>query len=133
MPYGEPHLSLSEFGLGEGMFTYGYLRSAYRKGLRMGNLSKLRLEDRALFRCALWIAKVRGCIRNMKLMARIATIIMKLPATFKAQAVRAGRARAEKLMACFQERGASRWAPEVFGWFKDQRFMVCLGVLAMNG
>ena len=114
------------------VFAHRYLRLAYTKGLRTGGWRRLSLEDRALFNCALWVAKVRGRLSNMRLMVRVAGILMKLLADFKARAIRVGRARAERLIACLQERRAEELASRACEWFKDRRYVTYLGVMAMN-
>jgi len=114
------------------MFSHRYLRSAYRKGLRTGGWRRLGLEDKGLFRCALWVAEVRGRLANMRLMVQVAGILMKLLATFKVQIIGAGRATAERVMRSLQKSGVEKYAPQVLEWFKDRRFITYLGVLALN-
>jgi len=114
------------------MFSHRYLQSAYRKGFRNGGWRRLSLEDKALFRCALWVAKVRGRLANVRLMVQIAGILRKLLATFKRRMMRLGRVEAERLMLCLQSSKAKEWAPRALEWVKDQRFVAYLGVLAAN-
>jgi len=114
------------------MFNHRYLQSAYRKGFRNGGWRRLSLEDKGLFRCALWVAEVRGRLANMRLMVQVAGILMKLLATFKAQITRVGRATAERIMASLQKSGVEKYAPQVLEWFKDRKFITYLGVLATN-
>jgi len=114
------------------MFSHRFLRSAYKKGLRTGGWHRLGLEDKGLFRCALWVAKVRGRLANMRLMVQVARILTKLLATFKGLMVRLGRIEAERLTLCLQSRKAEEWAPRALEWVRDQRFITYLGVLATN-
>ena len=108
------------------------MQSAYVRGLRTGSWRRLSLDEKGLFRCALWVARVRGRLSNTRLMVRVAGILVKLLATFKAQLLRVGRVRAERLGACLHERGAENWASEVFRWLTDRSFITYLGVLATN-
>lgn len=92
----------------------------------------LPLEERAVYRCALWVARNRGQLRNVKLIEQVASIVIRLLSTFRARAVRAGRARAERLIASLSASGLSRLAPEILGWFNESGFILYLGVLEVN-
>jgi len=52
-------------------FDYSCLVSLRRRGFRNGNWRRLPFVDRALFRCALWVAKVRGRIVSLELLVRV--------------------------------------------------------------
>jgi len=113
-------------------FDHRYMQSAYVRGLRTGSWHRLSLDEKGLFRCALWVAKVRGRLSNMRLMVRVAGILVKLLTAFKAQLLRVGRVRAERLGTCLREAGAEKWASEVLQWLTDRSFITYLGVLATN-
>jgi hypothetical protein len=113
-------------------FTYSHLRFVFRKAMVRGVFRKLRQEDRALYKCALWVAKKRGRLRSMKLIRQVASIVIRLLSTFRAQVIAAGRARANRLIACLTANGFSKWAPEVFGWLNNKQFILYLGVLEAN-
>lgn len=119
--------------LSDETFTYDYLRSAFRKALRAGKFGRLSQGEKALYKCALWIAKNRGQLRNLELMAHVASIVAKFLSTFKAQAFEAGRKRAESLIRAQDIRSIQKWAPEVLEWVNERKFVLYLGILVMNG
>jgi len=99
-----------------------------RRGYCNGNWSRLPLVDRALFRCALWVAKVRRRIENLKLLVKVSGIALKLLTTRCSRILRAGSARAAELLRRYEESGVFEWAPELRGWLKDVKYILYLGM-----
>ena len=113
---------------------YRSLVSLQRRSFRNGGWYRLPLVDRALFRCALWVARVRGRILNLKLLVRVLGIVLRLLDTPRMCIWRAGRARAEELTQRFEDRGLFQWAPRVRGWLADRSYVFCLGLeVSCNG
>lgn len=113
--------------------TYPCLERIWRRSRRNRNWAKLSPVERGLFRCALWVAKVRGKISNMRLMVQLMRIVLKLVETIRSRIVKAGRIRATKM---FQEYGKPggvfNWAPRMREWLNDPRYLWYLGVMEVN-
>jgi len=107
---------------------FSWLSSVRQRGLRNGNWRRLPLVDRGLFKCALWVTKVRGHIESLKLLVRVLGVVLRLLHTPRMRIWRAGRARAEELMRRFQDRGLFQWAPQVRGWLMERSYVFCLGL-----
>lgn len=105
---------------------YSYLVAIQRRGFRNGNWFRLELVDRGLFRCALWVAKVRRRIKNFKRIMRVLAIASKLLTTLRSRIYGAGSVRASKLLCRFNVRGLFEWAPHVRDWLKDSRYIFYL-------
>jgi hypothetical protein len=113
--------------------TYPSLVDFRRRGLRNGNWRHLDAADRALFRCAFWVAKVRGKISNMKLMVQVLKIALKLVEHAPSTILEAGRRRAAAIYEAYgKPSGVFSWAPQVRGWLNDVRYVWYLGVLGVN-
>lgn len=127
-------LETSDLILGKSAsFTY-YRSEAYRrKGFRNGNYARLSIAEKSLLRCAIWVTKVRGKIRNTKLMAQVLLLTSKLVQTFKDHIVRAGTVRARQMLSECELRGISRWAQRLMEWLHDSSYVLYLGVLQVNG
>jgi len=104
------------------------LLAVRRKGMRNGNWRRLSPVDRGLFRCALWVVKVRGGLVNLKLMARVLCIVLKLLEDRSMRIWKAGEMRAEELKLEFEGRGLFDWAPRVAGWLVERNFILYLGL-----
>jgi hypothetical protein len=113
--------------------TYPSLVDFRRHGLRNGNWRHLDTADRALFRCAFWVAKVRGKISNTKLMVQVLKIALKLVERAPSTILEAGRRRAAAIYEAYAKpSGVFSWAPQVRGWLNDVRYVWYLGVLGVN-
>ena len=120
-------------GLKADSLGYSCLAGLWRRGLRNGNWARLNIPDRGLFRCALWMAKVRGQIRNAKLMVQVLRIALKLLESAGNKVLRAGRRRAMIMSQTYAKPGGVfSWVPEVRGWLNDPRYIWYLGVLELN-
>ncbi|MBS7658890.1 hypothetical protein KEJ20_07060 [Candidatus Bathyarchaeota archaeon] len=109
-------------------FTFDFLVSIKRKGLRNGNWIKLRLMDKALFNCALALAKLRGKISNMDLMVKLASIILRLKETVKTSIVKLGLAKAQALKKLYSFKGVFNWCPSLKEWLKEPNYIIYLGL-----
>jgi len=104
------------------------LSAIRRRGLRNGNWRRLSLVDRGLFKCALWVARVRGRILSWKLLVRVLGVVLRLLDTPRMSIWRAGRARAEELKLRYEERGLFDWAPRMRDWLIERSYVFYLGL-----
>jgi hypothetical protein len=113
--------------------SYGWLRALWRRSVRNGHWTRLSLPKRGLFRCALWIAKARGGISNMRLMVQTLRIALELLKNFQSRIVSAGRKRAMILFQSYgQPGGVFSWAPRMREWLHDPKYISYLGLLEVN-
>ena len=84
--------------------------------------------DRGLFRCALWVTKVQGCIASLKLLVAVLGIVLKLLENSSTRIWRVGKAKAEELKQRFDNRGLFGWAPRVRVWLEERNFAFYLGI-----
>jgi hypothetical protein len=113
--------------------THASLVGFRRRGLRNGNWKHLNIEDRALFRCAFWVATVRGKISNTKLMVQVLKIAMKLVERVPSAILKVGRRRTALMFEIYgKPLGVFSWAPQVREWLNDSRYVWYLGVLGVN-
>jgi hypothetical protein len=86
-----------------------------------------------MFRCALWVAKARGKISNMKLMVHVLRIALKILATHPSRILNAGRRRANQMLEEYAKPGGVfSWAPRMREWLYDPRYVRYLGVMEVN-
>jgi len=109
------------------------LLTVMRRGLRSRSWFRLSLVDRGLFRCALWVAKVHGRIRSLRLMVKVLGIVLKLLGTSRSRIFQAGSQRACELFRRFEERGVFEWAPKVREWLMDPAYVFRLGLVELFG
>jgi hypothetical protein len=113
--------------------TYPCLVGFLRRALRNGNWRHLDTADRALFRCALWVAKARGKISNTKLMVQALKIALKLVEGVRSAILKVGRRRTALMFEIYgKPLGVFSWAPQVREWLNDSRYVRYLGVLGVN-
>ena len=118
---------------GSGSMTYSSLVSIRRRSYRTRAWARLDANERGLFRCAVWLAKARGEITNMKLVAQVVQIALKLLKTAQNRIVKAGRARAMMMFRSYsQPGGVFSWAPRLREWFNDSRYILYLGAMGVN-
>jgi hypothetical protein len=110
------------------MFSFNCLLAFKRKGLRNGGWRRLSRLDKALFDCALELAKIRGRLENLNLMVRVAKIVFKLKATFKSEALKAGVAKAWMLKRLYALKGVFNWAPRLREWLNEPGYVLWLGL-----
>jgi len=109
------------------------LRFYMRVGLRRGTWAPLGAVEKALYRCGLWVAEVRGRISSTKLSVNILRIITKLMATIKTRIYALGLARARALWTNYISAGVFDWAPEAKAQFSRIEYVTYLGVMELNG
>jgi len=109
--------------------SFGSLSSLWRKSLRNGSWAKIGSAEKALYRCALWIAKERGCIVNRELVAQVLEISEHLLPWIRRRITAAGRERARLMLKSYSNRGGVfGWAPRVNEWLHDATYIFYLGV-----
>jgi hypothetical protein len=109
------------------------LRFYMKGGLRRGTWATLDTVEKALYRCALWVAKVRGKIASSKLSASILGIITKLVTTAGTRIYALGLARARSIWSNYMSAGVFHWAPEAKAQFFRIEYVTYLGVMELNG
>jgi len=133
-------ISASRGGLGELLrnrdcLTYETIVDVWRRGLRNGGWALLDVSDKALLRCAMWVAKARGSIYNMRLLVQVLKVLLKLLQRCRSRIANAGRARARGMLESYEKdpKGVFNWAPRLRDWLCDPRYQLYLGLLAVNG
>ena len=119
--------------LTNGQLTYPCLLSLQKRGFRNGNWIRLRTEERALFRCAQWVARVKGRISNTRLMVEIFKVALRLIEGEQSTIRRAGRLRAAAMLQKYGEvGGVFSWAPQVKNWLNESGFLQYLGIMGTS-
>jgi len=113
--------------------SYRWLVSFWRRSLRSGSWTRLQIAEKGLLRCALWIAKARGKISNMRLMVQILRIALKLLDSARSRIAKTGRSRAMAMFEAYaRPGGVFSWAPQMREWLGDPRYILYLGVMEVN-
>jgi hypothetical protein len=120
---------LTERIFDNGLLTYNSLLRLRRRGAVNGNWRRLNSNQQSLFRCALWVAKIRGHISNEKLMTQVLRVAITLLKNLRTRIISVGRGRAQSILANERILG---WAPELKSWLTDSSYVWYLGVLEMN-
>ncbi len=109
--------------------TFGMLSTLRLTSIRMGDWVKLSSTEKALFRCALWIAQVRKRIVNDRLVAQVFAIAWHLLEIVQNRITVAGVSRARIMLETYSKpRGVFDWAPQVKEWLCDATYIFYLGV-----
>jgi len=117
----------------KGSVSYAWLRVLWHRSVRNGHWTRLSLPKRGLYRCALWIAKARGSISNMKFVVQILRIALELLKSFQSRIESAGKKRAMILFETYrQPGGVFSWAARMREWLHDPKYISYLGVLEVN-
>ena len=117
----------------ESFLSYSSLVGFWRRGFRNGNWGTLNIAEKGLFRCALWVAKVRGKISNMKLMVQVLKVALKLTEGFRSHVLKAGRRRAVTMYETYgKPNGVFSWVPRLKEWLCDPNYVLYLGILQVN-
>ena len=113
--------------------THHCLVSFRRRGLRNGNWGRLNVADKALFRCAFWVAEVRGKISSTRLMVQVLKVALKLVEGVRTAIMKVGRRRTGQMFETYEKPpGVFGWAPQVRDWLNDSTFIRYLGALGVN-
>jgi hypothetical protein len=117
-----------------GRLTYRCLLAVWRKGLRNGGWSRLDVGAKALVRCALWVARIRGSICNMRLMVQVLSVLLRLVRNCRSRIVDAGNRRAHAMLQAYAEgpKNVFSWAPQLREWLWDAGYIRYLGLLEVN-
>jgi hypothetical protein len=113
----------------KGIFTYEDLLKIWRKGLRNKNWVKLTYLEKGLFRCSLSLAKLKGRIINLNLVACIGGIALKLLALTKMHVIQVGWVKAQAWL----HSPMLKWCPSLKEWLKDQNYIFYLGMMELFG
>jgi hypothetical protein len=109
--------------------SFDSLSSLWLKSLRSGSWARIGSAEKALYRCALWIAKERGCIINKGLVAQVLEISGHLLGRIRSRITAAGKERARLMLKSYSSRGGVfGWAPQVNEWLHDATYIFYLGV-----
>jgi hypothetical protein len=112
---------------------FDWLFRIFHKGLRSGGWFNLSSTKKALFRCALWVAKTRGQISNKELITQVLNVAYQLLRNFRTRISITGRRRATEMMRTFEQPGGVfSWAPEVREWLHDNDYIIYQGVCAQS-
>ena len=78
---------------------------------------------KALFQCALWVAKARGRVSNTKFIVQILRVALRLIESVRGRIMRAGRERSTTMLQTFSNpNGAFCWAPRMKVWLTETNF-----------
>jgi hypothetical protein len=118
-----------------GRLTYRCLAAVWRKGLRNGNWSRLDVSEKGLIRCALWVARIRGSICNMRLMVQVLSVLLRLVRNCRSRIVDAGNRRAHAILQAYGQgpKSVFSWVPQLKEWLRDAGYISYLGLLEVNG
>jgi hypothetical protein len=104
-----------------------------RRGRRNRNWGRLNISERGLFRCALWVAKARGTISNMRLMVQTFRVAVKLLETTRNRILKTARIRASRVCVEYEKSGGVfSWAPLMREWLNDPGYLWYLGIMEIN-
>jgi hypothetical protein len=114
--------------------THRCLMTVWRRGIRNGSWSRLSVSEKALIRCALWVAKIRGSICNMRLMVQVLSVLLRLTRNCRSRIVDAGNRRAHAMLQAYGQgpKPVFSWVPQLKGWLSDARYIRYLGLLEVN-
>lgn len=122
-------LTSEKLSEGTSSISFSILSSLWRKSLRSGRWFTINSAEKALYRCALWIAKARGFIVNKALVAQILEIAEHLLGSIRSHITGAGKERARLMLKNYSNwGGVFGWAPQVREWLHDAAYIFYLGV-----
>jgi hypothetical protein len=109
--------------------TFDMLCTLRRREVRRGSWMRLSSTEKALYRCALWIAQVRKRIVNEMLVAQVLEIVSHLLENIQNSIVVAGEKRAKIMLNWYgKPHGVFDWAPQVKEWLHDATYVSYLGM-----
>lgn len=116
-----------------GSVSHAWLATLQRRSYRIGSWTRLSSLKRGLYRCALWVAKARGNISNMRLMVQVLRIALELLQNFQSRIGSAGRKRAMIMFQSYAKpSGVFSWAPRMREWLQEPKYILYLGLLEVN-
>jgi hypothetical protein len=115
------------------MLSHRQMTYLFRKSLRNGNWFRLNIIEKALFRCGLWVARARGCVRSPELILQLLRVASRLLENVCATIDRVGKRRAAQMLEEFSRpQGVFTWAPKLREWLQHASFVRYLGLLELN-
>jgi hypothetical protein len=108
--------------------SYRSLLAVRLKAYRNGGWRRLGGFEKALFRAALDLARLRGRIVNPLLLSKVENIIYRLLQTPATRILQLGREHASRLLELYGGNGVFKWAPSVRSWLKDPEYLFWLGL-----
>jgi hypothetical protein len=110
-------------------FKYALLDALWHRSLRNGSWNTLTSTRKALYRCALWVAKAKGCISNKQLIEQVLQIVYQLLRSVQSRIASTGEKRARMMLETYEKpHGVFSWAPQVREWLLDSLYVFYLGV-----
>jgi len=113
-------------------FSYGFLSTSWRKALRNGSWNCISSTEKALYRCAVCLARTRGFIVNRALVTKILNIMRCFSEDIRSLITAAGKKRARIMNGYGSQRRIFRWAPQVKEWLRDAQYVFYLGVIQQS-
>ena len=109
-------------------FSYRDLLHVRLKAYRNGGWRRLGGFEKAFFRAAMDLARLRGRIVNPSLIKAVENIVSKLLQTPATRILQLGRERASRLLELYSRNGVFEWAPSLRKWLKDPGYVFWLGL-----
>lgn len=107
---------------------YEDLRSLWVKAHRNGNIRKLNLIEKALFKACIAYSKLKGRIMSRVVLENLKPTIEKLKSTPKKEALKAGFMRIHKLI----NGGIIKLFPKILNWIIDENYILYIGFMEIN-
>ncbi|MBO3801980.1 MAG: hypothetical protein QW342_07025 [Thermoproteota archaeon] len=113
-------------------FSYKELLEIRKKSYRNGNWKKLSLEEKAMYKAALALAKLRGRIVNFNLVQRVKEIVEELLESPRVKLMRFGRKVLIEKLKIYVKSKQFELAKTLFFLRNDVNFLMYLGVSAKS-
>ena len=119
----------SQFPQSRPSLSFSFVSASWHRGLRNGTWNSLGSSEKALYRCALWITKTRGCVVNRTLVAQILAITRHFLESIRTRIAATGKRRAENMLKSYSsQRGVFGWVPQLEEWLRNANYVFYLGV-----
>jgi len=107
---------------------YDDLRELWVKAHRNGNIRKLDLWEKALFKACMAYSKIAGKIRSRRILEDLKKIMEKLKSTPRIEALKAGFRKAHKWV----KGEIIKLFPKMLDWIKDKNYILYIGFMEIN-
>jgi hypothetical protein len=114
----------------ENVLSYSDLMGWMRRGFKNGNWRRLSPDEKGYFKAAVWYAKVKGRIVNAMVVGFLQAIIEKIRETRSIQILKAGMAKARKMLT--QNSEVFKWCPRLRVWLLDRTYVFWLGLTELS-
>jgi hypothetical protein len=114
-------------------FSFENLYFFRQLGLRNRNWFRLGWLDKALYNCALKLAKIKGEIKNLNLMVKLAKIILRLREKPKTVIFKFGLIKALALKKLYAYKGVFDWCLSLKNWLNEPSYIFWLGLKEIYG